>query len=183
MPQEVRDRISASLLAESPPSSLTENKRCNQCKVTKPAVEFDRRPLRSGGETLRALCKACFRVSEAAKFRRRAAANPEAVKATARRTRLRRRFGMTEADYEEMAAAQDGKCAICGTTEPGCGMGSLPVDHCHATGRVRGLLCSACNTVLGLARDDPDRLRAAIEYLARESPWPWVEPGREADAS
>lgn len=65
-----------------------------------------------------------------------------------------------------LLARQGGKCAICGTDRPG-GRGTFHVDHDHATGKVRALLCNACNTGLGAFRDDPVRLRAAADYLDR----------------
>jgi hypothetical protein len=76
-----------------------------------------------------------------------------------------RKFGITVEDYDRMAAEQNGGCAICGTTEPG-GRGVFHVDHCHDSGKVRGLLCTGCNTGLGQFKDDPTRLLAAVEYLA-----------------
>lgn len=63
-----------------------------------------------------------------------------------------------------MADAQDYRCAVCG--EPPTRR-RLDVDHDHKTGAVRGLLCSDCNIALGKFRDDPDRLRAAADYLVR----------------
>lgn len=88
---------------------------------------------------------------------------------------LKRRFGMTNAEYARMMADQNGLCAICGKPETAKhktsgGSRSLAVDHCHNGGHVRALLCSACNTGLGSFGDDPDRLRAAIEYLERHKP-------------
>ena len=62
-----------------------------------------------------------------------------------------------------MLGAQNGRCAICGRPETEAG--GLAVDHCHATGKVRGLLCTLCNTALGKFRDRTDILRAAIRYL------------------
>lgn len=56
-------------------------------------------------------------------------------------------YGVTRADFEAMLAAQAGMCAICGVNEPG-GCYNWPTDHCHATGKVRGILCRRCNNAL-----------------------------------
>lgn len=67
-----------------------------------------------------------------------------------------------------MVVAQDGRCAICREEETATARGrvrSLAVDHDHETGAVRGLLCSRCNTALGLFRDNPALLLEAIAYL------------------
>jgi hypothetical protein len=76
-------------------------------------------------------------------------------------------YGITTAQFDDLLAAQGGKCAICGTSDwPG--KGNRPhVDHCHTGGGVRGILCHFCNLGLGNFRDDPERLRRAIEYLER----------------
>lgn len=83
-----------------------------------------------------------------------------------RRYQLRYKYGMTMADYDDLLAAQSGRCAICGTNEPG-GKGEFHVDHDHDSGGVRGLLCHYCNVGIGTLGDDPARLRAAAEYLER----------------
>ena len=59
--------------------------------------------------------------------------------------RYRSNYGMTEADYDRMLADQDGRCALCRRVSER----RLYVDHCHMSGRVRGLLCWSCNTMLG----------------------------------
>lgn len=82
------------------------------------------------------------------------------------RSRLRTRYGIEAADYEAMLDAQDGGCAICGATTPG-GVGTFHVDHCHDTGAVRGLLCSACNIGIGNLGDSAERLLIAADYLTR----------------
>jgi hypothetical protein len=69
-----------------------------------------------------------------------------------------------------MLAAQEGRCAICRREQPDGR--ALHVDHCHASGRIRGLLCEACNIGLGLYRDDPAVLRRAAGY---------IEEGRDQD--
>lgn len=73
-------------------------------------------------------------------------------------------YGLTEAQYAELWARCAGRCAIC-TDELRDGRGGASVDHCHATGRVRGLLCGLCNTGLGRFRDSPALLDAAKAYL------------------
>lgn len=83
---------------------------------------------------------------------------------------LIRKYGIDSDCYWEMHEAQDGLCAIClsmETNTPGRGskVARLSVDHCHETGRVRGLLCFKCNTMLGNMNDDPERLRRAADYL------------------
>ena len=69
--------------------------------------------------------------------------------------------------YAQMLEAQDRKCKICGVEGGANNRGDkLAVDHCHASGRIRGLLCHKCNTALGLFKDNPENLAAAIRYLA-----------------
>lgn len=81
-----------------------------------------------------------------------------------------RRFGITRQEYAELFHKQDGKCAICNSPETAKRLGkikALAVDHDHKTGRVRGLLCSDCNTGIGKLKDDPKVLQSAIRYLER----------------
>lgn len=75
-----------------------------------------------------------------------------------------KKYGLTSAAFDELLASQGGLCAICRTSNPG-GKGQFHVDHCHESGRVRGLLCHACNLALGQMKDDPSRLREAALYL------------------
>lgn len=85
---------------------------------------------------------------------------------------LMRYYGMTMAEYAEMFHTQNGVCAICGKPEDRKANGKvrpMPVDHCHTTGAIRGLLCSFCNSVLGQAKDDIGVLRAAIRYLEKHA--------------
>ena len=74
-------------------------------------------------------------------------------------------YGITLEDYAAMLKKQDGKCAICGARTPGSGKKMWSIDHDHATGEVRGLLCGTCNTGLGMFKDSADNLRAAANYL------------------
>ncbi len=109
------------------------------------------------------MCKQCYdkwhgaltrgRRNEAA--RRWAKANPDRV----RSTRRRYLYGIDDETYLARAKAQNFKCKVC-LLAP-----IEHVDHDHATGKARGLLCGHCNRGLGLFRDDPERLRRAAYYL------------------
>lgn len=83
------------------------------------------------------------------------------------RTKQLQLYGLTVADYDAILDTQDGKCAICGSTDPKGKRGNFSVDHCHESGRVRGLLCTPCNAGIGQLGDSIDRLAVAIEYLRR----------------
>lgn len=75
-----------------------------------------------------------------------------------------RKYGMTLEDLKKLYIAQDNKCKICDTPESELKQ-MLHVDHCHKTGKVRGLLCYGCNSGLGGFKDNVNNLRKAIEYL------------------
>lgn len=79
---------------------------------------------------------------------------------------LKSRYGLTPERYDELLAAQDGCCAICRADRPG-GRGDWHVDHCHATGTVRGILCARCNRVLGFMGDTVGALDRFIRYLEK----------------
>jgi len=101
--------------------------------------------------------------------KRRAAEWYRANQARVRSAKDWAQYGITPEDYARMFAAQGGRCAICRTANPGNGR-RWSVDHDHETGKVRGLLCSQCNTGLGMLRDSPITLTAARAYLAGERP-------------
>lgn len=79
------------------------------------------------------------------------------------RYRLLKRYGLTPEDYEQLLAAQGGACAIC-RKPPKVGK-PLNVDHCHATGAVRGLLCFRCNFGMSFFGEDPATLERAAAHL------------------
>lgn len=142
-----------------------EPQACRKCAIIKPLTDFKVENRSLTGYS--SICKDCWNAEHRA-WRK---ANPEAQKRRIRQHTLRS-VGITAERFDEMLTAQDGKCAICGSTDPGRN-GSFHVDHDHACcagkrscGRcVRALLCHQCNTMLGNAKDDPVRLRSAAEYL------------------
>ena len=87
-----------------------------------------------------------------------------------RELHLRRKYGITVADYDAMLESQGGTCALCDATpetQRARYTTYFHVDHCHDTGRVRGLLCGEHNLLLGRFGDDPVLLRQAADYLER----------------
>jgi hypothetical protein len=93
--------------------------------------------------------------------------NPEADV----RKHLRRKYGMTLEQYNMLFEKQKGLCALCSKPETvrrnskSVGPERLAVDHCHDTGRIRGLLCFKCNTAVGSIGDDESSAKRVVEYL------------------
>lgn len=140
---------------------------CTTCGESKPASSFspDARCTRRHGRT--SVCTPC----RTARQRRSHVQNPERRRSVYRKHHLKTKYGITPEQYDALLEAQDGCCAICGQPEAIStwnGQPRLAVDHDHATGEIRGLLCNHCNTGLGKFRDDPDVLDAAIDYLRQE---------------
>lgn len=77
---------------------------------------------------------------------------------------LKSRYNLSDQDYEVMYNFQGGVCAICKTPTKD----RLSVDHCHASGRIRGLLCGNCNRSIGLMKDDVNRFVNAVAYLTSD---------------
>ena len=93
----------------------------------------------------------------------------ENYKQIARKSRLKRRYGLSVDDYNKMFQQQNGVCAICGEVETKHdrygNIKNLQVDHNHSTGEIRGLLCFMCNAGIGMFDDNILNLRSAIKYL------------------
>ena len=81
-----------------------------------------------------------------------------------------KQYGITPDDYIQMLGNQNGECAICGSPDSGCiKKERLHVDHCHTTGKVRGLLCTNCNQAIGKFKDSPELLRLAAMYIEKST--------------
>src|SRR5688572_17694888 len=89
-----------------------------------------------------------------------------------RHNRFIQTYDLSFREYKKLFIKQGRRCAVCNKKAKNAHLNrgeklELVVDHCHATGKVRGLLCSACNTGLGFFRDDPARMRAGVKYLEK----------------
>lgn len=146
------------------------SRECGGCHLVKPYSEFSPRRVLNGVTLYKSKCKACCAEQARAWFH----ANKAQHRETRHRHNLRALYSLTSERYAEMLAAQGGRCAICGLDEPNAHGRTgtkfrLSVDHCHDTGRIRGLLCQKCNRAIGLLGDNVDLLRKAIAYLERVS--------------
>lgn len=132
---------------------------CSRCKTEKPEIDFGRDHQSKTGK--RCWCKKC--ANSYAKAHRK---NNPAIQKSIRKSKLWTQYGITLADYEKMFNKQSGVCAICG--QPPLDK-ALVVDHDHKTGKVRGLLCCLCNTMLGFAAESTKVLELAAQYLRKHT--------------
>lgn len=94
--------------------------------------------------------------------------DPEGQRRKERNTFLIRTYGITLIEYEARLKAQGDCCKICKSIEARAKHGTFVVDHNHKTGKVRGILCNSCNSMLGNAQDDPLHLKLGAAYLEDE---------------
>lgn len=91
--------------------------------------------------------------------------NKDKIKISQRKTQLKKKYGITLEQYDAMLLKQDGHCVFCDRTPEEERYGVLSVDHCHKTGRIRGLLCMVHNRAIGAFGDDEEGLLKAIAYI------------------
>lgn len=149
-----------------PDENPLRKKTCSRCGVEYPATLEHFSPARNNKDGMASRCKTCQ--NDCVKQWNKK--HPERASATRAKTVLTRsmkKLGMTWEDLNRLLEEQEGKCAICGTDKPIGQDRRLVIDHDHDTNRPRGLLCSKCNTGIGLLNEDPHILKSAIVYIAR----------------
>lgn len=141
------DRINNIIYASLPLDQVGLSKICTKCRENKDISEFPRDKYKKDGFSTQ--CKNCHR---------------EYI--------FKKKYGISIKEYNEILKTQDDKCAICNRSQIDNNIHNLtrkptflPVDHCHKTGKIRGLLCGNCNVALGLFQDNPEILLKAITYL------------------
>lgn len=138
---------------------------CPRCKIEKSKDEFYKAKERKDG--LRNRCKKCCDIEHKESYHRNKHIGwSKKSKIKNRDNNLKKRYKISTQDYEKMFKDQNGVCFICQNPQKDK---LLAVDHCHTTGKVRGLLCTLCNKGLGCYRDNIDYLTRAIEYLKRNN--------------
>jgi hypothetical protein len=126
-------------------------KTCRHCGETKPLSKFVKHSATKDGYV--STCKSC---------KKKKYPTTDSQKQKAYERQIKRNYGITVADYDEMFEQQNGVCAGC--KQPN-NEGRFHIDHCHKTNKVRGLLCGNCNKALGLLKDDVSTLANLILYL------------------
>lgn len=153
--------VGRAALSETPNSLL-----CHKCRFIKPETDFQSF-LRGRTQTIerQSHCKSCQLVAKNTSV----AKNPAKHKKQRHARHLRKMFGLSRTDYQAMLDGQGGVCFICKKPETvkmnGEEVSPLSVDHSHATGKIRALLCGHCNRMIGMAKESPKTLRAAADYL------------------
>lgn len=130
-------------------------KECQKCKVVQSVDNFNKRSKSKDG--LQAWCKSCMKLAQ-----RKTMSSASARARSRTRARLRK-YGISAEELAQLETARKGRCDICGKSR------KLVIDHDHKTGKVRGMLCSPCNTALGLFRDKPKIMRRAAKYVEYRS--------------
>ena len=127
---------------------------CKVCKEEKELDLFYNKADTKDGKMFR--CKVCDNLS-GKKYR---ALNPEKTKQSSIRSNLKFKYGMTLEDRDDLIKKQGGVCAICCELKD-----RMVIDHCHSTGKIRGMLCNSCNRGLGYFGEDIQSLEEAITYI------------------
>jgi len=157
-------------------------KKCPRCKYNKQESEFHKSRKRKGG--LAWCCKVCVKAFAASWYLRNKEysnarnkawyeknfekisqrARIELTYEQRRNARLKNKFGITASEYDRILGQQNFLCAVCSQHRDEFSK-AFAVDHCHTTGRIRGLLCEKCNQGIGCFNDSPERIRLAVQYL------------------
>ena len=141
---------------------------CKTCGKEKAHNDF---PKHKGyKECIRPHCIECRREKELAyhhKHKNDETKSYKYDKAKDKNKKLMSAYNITFEEYKTMIEVQDYKCCICGDIlNTDLKKRLAPVDHCHKTGRIRGILCKDCNVGLGSFKDDIDVMNSAIQYIA-----------------
>lgn len=162
-------------------------KKCPKCKQALPLEAFNLNRANKSGRSC--YCRLCQKITNATRYalnsekcrettkkwreknperyrettRKWREKNSERYRATQRNRHLKSNYGIAIEQYAVLFKRQKGVCQICGRANQDGRR--LAIDHCHDTGKIRGLLCNLCNTALGALQDSPSLLRKAAEYL------------------
>lgn len=134
-------------------------KKCKKCGVEKELSEFTAH--KTTKDKVNSQCRECDNARKRQEWKNK---TEEEKKRFSRKCVLSV-YGLSEEDYLKLLTDQNHKCAICGKDETVVPKKRLFVDHCHESGKVRGLLCHHCNAALGHMYDSTKNLLKAVDYL------------------
>jgi hypothetical protein len=143
-----------------------KNKICGKCKNLLKIEEFPRakpnsKTYKKYKDGIKPWCKNCYREYNNSYMSHVRKTNPGY-------NHYFKKYGITFEEYVDMAEQRNQKCDICGNVSDHR-YKKLVVDHCHSTGKIRGLLCFSCNSILGNAKDNISNLQNAIKYLEKNN--------------
>ncbi len=157
----------ADVCAQDGVGTTEDTKRCSKCGEIKEKKGFCLdRSTKDGRHTQCKSCRTEYNKSPAARASKASYDKTEKGKSNYIRRDLKRNYGMTLEQFNNLLWDQGTGCAVCGSKDPK-GQGRFHVDHCHTTGRVRGLLCHHCNLGIGNLKDSIEILDKAKAYLQR----------------
>jgi len=150
-------------------SKLTDDELiCRKCGKSKPLSRFANNgngyTYKDGKSRYKAVCKDCLTAYQR-EWKRN---NPQRAKRIDRAYRIKVKYGITRDEYAALLKSQNGTCALCGAERASSRNENLNIDHNHETGQIRGLLCTRCNTVIGLVNEDISLLSKMVEYLKEQ---------------
>ena len=146
---------------------MVKMKSCSDCGINKPTDHFYSNS-KFDDRKRQTVCKECKLTKSKQRY------SCGRVKAKVRNQTLKRKYGISLQEYDYLYKRQNGLCAIC--KEVNLNGWQLAIDHDHKTGKVRGLLCSSCNTGLGLFKDSIENLNSAVDYLERSEYSSRIQP-------
>lgn len=130
---------------------------CRKCQIEKPLSDYHNLTKSKDGK--RNICKSCISLSQKQHFQKHHGKIKD--------KNLKRVYGISLQQFNEMLEKQDRKCGICENDLDGKLL--THIDHCHTTGKIRAILCHYCNTGLGLFKESPDLLAKATKYLKKHA--------------
>jgi len=134
---------------------VVTHKVCSKCKRNKHLDDFNKNS--KGKHGRHHYCRKCHRASVVYKYRYH----------STKWAQIANKYGLTKDSFDSLLHKQGGKCAICYHLFDPHISSSMHIDHCHKSGKIRGILCRGCNHLLGNAKDDIVILQGAINYLCR----------------
>ena len=145
-------------------------KQCIKCNETKDLSNFSFRNFKLKDGSIKSrpypYCKPCRVKLNGESFRKM---GKKRCKTTQKDYKLRSKYDITLSDFHKQMEFQNNVCAICkGQFES---ERKTHVDHCHSTGKIRGILCSACNHALGMFKDNVETMQTALDYIKNNGIW------------
>jgi hypothetical protein len=140
-------------------------KKCTKCGVEKPLSEFSKH--KSGKNGIRAQCKLCINFVRSGTCIKKPKRTEEETKNLYKSRAFKRKYGISKEDFYILKFKQNNKCAICQNELENDKKSHM--DHCHNSGKLRGVLCTTCNVGLGMFKDSLLLLKSAVKYIKKYS--------------